>query len=298
MGNSPKGEYMLNIRNMLKMLGMGSLCLFLLGCSEESFFVQEESSTVILEEEIILSQKEDEELNLLQKDAGKHDTTGTEDAEQNAVIEESHSLPKDSGENDGNHDSRTEGKIAVHICGAVNQVGVYYFAEGQRVCDAIQKAGGFREDAEQNYLNQAMVLEDGMKIIVPTKEDIRQLNLVNENEKKTDRDFMSNEKEDIFIQKNDASKEAAMAEGFLQGKKLTEVNANEIKSGKVDLNTADEALLCTLPGIGESRAKSIIAYREEHGLFQKPEDVMNVSGIKEAAYEKMKEYVTVSGISE
>ena len=72
------------------------------------------------------------------------------------------------------------------------------------------------------------------------------------------------------------------------------MESHKIETGKIDLNTADEALLCTLPGIGESRAKSIIAYRSEHGAFKRIEDVMQVSGIKEAAFEKIKEYVTVS----
>ena len=87
--------------------------------------------------------------------------------------------------------------------------------------------------------------------------------------------------------------------GYLQKKDMQkktdkEVNVSGEENKKVNLNTADESLLCTLPGIGESRAKSIIAYRQEHGPFQKPEDVMKVSGIKQAAYEKIKEYVTVS----
>ena len=72
------------------------------------------------------------------------------------------------------------------------------------------------------------------------------------------------------------------------------VVSSQDKAGKIDLNTADKALLCTLPGIGESRAESIMAYRQKHGDFQKIEDVMKVSGIKEAAYEKIKDYVTVS----
>ena len=66
------------------------------------------------------------------------------------------------------------------------------------------------------------------------------------------------------------------------------------KSGKVNLNTADEKMLCTLPGIGTSRAKSIIDYRTKNGVFKRIEDVMKVSGIKEAAFEKIKDFITVS----
>ena len=85
-----------------------------------------------------------------------------------------------------------------------------------------------------------------------------------------------------------------MFPGISYGKRKQEA---ETKNGtdKINLNTADEALLCTLPGIGASKAKSIIAYREEYGNFEKPEDIMNIPGIKDAAYAKIKEMITVSG---
>lgn len=64
-------------------------------------------------------------------------------------------------------------------------------------------------------------------------------------------------------------------------------------SGLVNINKADVTQLCTLPGIGESRAAAIVAYREEHGDFAAPEDIMQVSGIKTAAYEKICGLITV-----
>lgn len=80
----------------------------------------------------------------------------------------------------------------------------------------------------------------------------------------------------------------------------TEGEAAEIQSreeaasdGIVNINTADAAQLCTLPGIGESRAADIIAYREANGEFQSCEDIMKVPGIKTAAYEKIKDKIKV-----
>lgn len=64
-------------------------------------------------------------------------------------------------------------------------------------------------------------------------------------------------------------------------------------SGLVNINTADAALLCTLPGIGESRASDIIAYREKNGVFSRIEDLMKVPGIKEGAFGKLKDLITV-----
>ena len=63
--------------------------------------------------------------------------------------------------------------------------------------------------------------------------------------------------------------------------------------GRVNLNIADEDVLCSLPGIGASRAKDIIAYRETHGGFKDIREIMNVSGIKENLFEKICELVTV-----
>lgn len=72
-----------------------------------------------------------------------------------------------------------------------------------------------------------------------------------------------------------------------------QVEASEEASGLVNINTADAAALCTLPGIGESRARDIISYREANGGFESCEDIMKVSGIKTAAYEKIKDKITV-----
>lgn len=65
------------------------------------------------------------------------------------------------------------------------------------------------------------------------------------------------------------------------------------ESGKVNINQASKETLMTLPGVGESRADSIIKYRQEHGSFQKIEDIMQVAGIKEGLFEKIKDLITV-----
>ena len=63
--------------------------------------------------------------------------------------------------------------------------------------------------------------------------------------------------------------------------------------GRVNLNTADLAELCALPGIGDALAGRIIAYREEHGPFARPEDVMRVAGIGQGKFDAMKNLITV-----
>ena len=64
--------------------------------------------------------------------------------------------------------------------------------------------------------------------------------------------------------------------------------------GKININTATEAQLCDIPGIGATRAAAIAAYRQEHGNFTSIEEIMRVNGIKEGTYEKMKDSITVN----
>lgn len=67
----------------------------------------------------------------------------------------------------------------------------------------------------------------------------------------------------------------------------------DASSGKVNINTADKALLCTLPGVGDAKAEEIIAYRQKHGNFLAIEDIMLVNGIKEGGFQKIKEQIVV-----
>ena len=69
--------------------------------------------------------------------------------------------------------------------------------------------------------------------------------------------------------------------------------AGQVEAGKVNLNTATKEQLMTLSGIGEAKAVAIIAYREEKGKFQKTEDLMNIPGIKEGVFDKIKSQICV-----
>lgn len=74
----------------------------------------------------------------------------------------------------------------------------------------------------------------------------------------------------------------------------TESKTEEAESdGRVNINTADAEKLMTLPGIGASKAESILSYRDEHGRFSSVEELMNITGIKEGVYSKIANYITV-----
>ncbi len=138
-------------------------------------------------------------------------------------------------------------KIYVHICGEVNNPGVYELAEGSRIFEAVEAAGGFTEEAAQTSLNLAQVISDEEQIVILTQ---------------------------------DEAAEKARLE-------------REQAAGIVNLNTASKEQLMTLTGIGESRAEDILRYRQESGGFQAIEEIMNVPGIKESAYLKIKDSITV-----
>lgn len=140
------------------------------------------------------------------------------------------------------------------ICGAVENPGVYGLEEGSRICDLVKLAGGLTEEADLNALNRAEKVTDGMKVRVYTKE----------------------EAVDLPVQTG-----------------IGMTTTEETGSGTININTADQTQLVTLSGIGAARAADIIAYRTEHGSFQTIEEIMNVSGIKESTFQKIKDQIVV-----
>ncbi len=146
----------------------------------------------------------------------------------------------------------------VHICGAVENPGVYELPADSRIFEALKAAGGLKTEACGDYLNQAQKVTDGMKIYIPTEEEIQNGEVLEQTEE-------------------GIQKEAVVEE----------------ETNLININYADKELLMTLPGIGESRAESIITYREECGGFTQIEDIMQVPGIKEGAFQKLKDKICV-----
>lgn len=178
------------------------------------------------------------------------------------------------------------GVIYIHVCGAVMRPGVYELEAGSRVYEAVQAAGGFAEGADQNYVNQAQQLNDGVKLVVPTLEEA--------SEAQAGELLTGTVREDAGADNTESS---AVQIGIIENTPLTgSGNEEQAKDsgGRININTASEAQLCDIPGIGATRAAAIIAYREAHGGFQKPEDIMKVNGIKEGMYEKIKDSISVN----
>ena len=143
--------------------------------------------------------------------------------------------------------------VFVYVSGAVASPGVYELAQGSRVVDAVGAAGGFAADASQDAVNLARIVQDGEQVAIPVV----------------------------------GQEPAAPVEG--------QVGSTEPSGGSslVNINTATEAELESLPGIGPATAAKIVQSREAEGPFASPEDLMRVSGIGQKKYASLAELVCV-----
>lgn len=142
-------------------------------------------------------------------------------------------------------------EVVVDVKGAVLSPGVYALSSDERVIDALEKAGGLREEAATEAINLAQKLTDGMVIYVPTREEV----------------------------------------GENQGVSFTISPPPGQGTGKININLASVEELQKLPGIGPARAQAIVRYREEHGPFQSLEELTNVSGIGPKILENIKDQI-------
>ena len=162
--------------------------------------------------------------------------------------------------------------IYVDVCGAVANPGVFQLSAGSRVFQAIEAAGGYLPEAALTCVNRAGVLTDGQQLYILTQEEMERQGL-------------------------DPAEMAKASDGQMNGSAGTGQNtgmtAQVQQDNRININTADEAQLTTLTGIGATRAQAIIAYREENGPFAAIEDIMNVQGIKEGTFAKIKDEIVV-----
>ena len=148
----------------------------------------------------------------------------------------------------------------VYVCGAVQQAGVYEVPEGERIYRVLELAGGCTGAAAAEYLNLASPVTDGMRLYVPTEAEMAAIDQA----------------------------------GLLPQLFADNPSGPSGGSAGIDLNRASKEELMTLTGIGEAKADAIIRYRQENGGFNRIEDIMNISGIKQSAFDKIKDSITVT----
>jgi competence protein ComEA len=167
--------------------------------------------------------------------------------------------------------SKEAAPLVVYLTGAVLNPGVYELEQGDRLSDVVERAGGLADGSAANYVNLAAPLADGQHIHIPTLAE---------------------------IESGEAARIAAGGATGLAG--ATEAGATDASGvgvapgeQKVNINTADNTALESLPGIGVATAQRIIDYREKNGAFASIEDLKNVSGIGEKKYAELADKVCV-----
>ncbi|MCL2203260.1 MAG: helix-hairpin-helix domain-containing protein [Defluviitaleaceae bacterium] len=147
------------------------------------------------------------------------------------------------------------GYVVIHILGEVYAPGVFTLPEGSRVVDAVNIAGGYTVEADLVRVNLAAPLRDAMQIIVPAVGDYSVV----------------------------ASVETS----------VVAASPGQAEAGLINLNTATLSQLQTLPNIGPARAQSIIDYRESVGGFTRIEELLNISGIGNTIFDRLRQLVVV-----
>lgn len=155
--------------------------------------------------------------------------------------------------------------IVIDVSGEVMVPSVYTLSDGARVYEAVDAAGGLTENADTRNTNLAAILSDGMKLYIPSKKEVE------EEEKQTGETPGSR---------------------YINGSTSQSAASGGSKAGLININTANSAELQKLSGVGPVTADKIISYRNEYGEFKAIEELMNVSGIGEKTFAKLKNTIT------
>ncbi len=175
-----------------------------------------------------------------QQTGGNVQNTGSEANKESAV----------SGKNNDQPDLKT---ILVHVTGEVRAPGVYELESGDRIIDAVHRAGGETFAAEMDFINLAAEIRDGQKIVIPGPDDI------------ADKDMLLPEEKSSWGPEDE---------------------------GLININQAGQEELQELSGIGRVRAQDIVEYRTEQGPFSSPDELTQIPGIGSKTLDSIRDELT------
>ena len=187
--------------------------------------------------------------------------------------EKYHDIIEDDGIEIGKVDMEEDTNCVIDIKGAIKEPGVYTTSCTDNVSDVIRLAGGLTEEADTSVTNMSKKVTNEMVIIIYTKEEVKNSNIV---------DTVVKVVEGECVCPN------IQNDGCINDEITDTIGNNKL----ININTATLEELKTISGIGESKAKSIIEYRNKYGKFKTIEDIKNVSGIGDNLYEQVKMYIT------
>ena len=266
-----------------KKIGAGMiLCIFMAGCgSQNEVYLETEVSQDTGNVQEMEETEAGERLDILDVSGGKQ--TGSVD------------LPEVSGEEwaaeaalapetteDADKADRASGKCYVYVCGEVAEPGVYVLEPGDRIYEAVEMAGGMTADAGTCAVNLAESVYDGLMVYIPDSEEAAGMT-----------GSMTSVGESVTSaggSMNPAGGSGAKAGGGSAG----DTASDSGEDGRLNLNTASLAELMTLSGIGQTKAQAVVNYRDAHGGFSSVEEIMNVDGIKEGLYNRIRDQIKVN----
>ena len=158
-------------------------------------------------------------------------------------------------------------KQYIDIKGNVKNPGVYEFNENDRVIDAINLAGGLKKNANTSNINLSQKLKSEMVIYIYSNDDIKK-------------------------NEGNMSCDTKCKTEVIEVNNCIETNENKNNDEKININTASLEELLKISGIGESKAKNIIEYREKNGQFKNIEEIKNINGIGDSLFNKIKDNIT------
>lgn len=232
--------------------------------------------------EIISNQEntnENIEINLTEESVNEIEEENIAESESTHETQNTQEIQDEQEDKQIYKNAENNEKIYVYITGEVNNPGVVLLNSGSRIVDAIEAAGGVTNKANISKVNLVYVLQDGMKVNIPNNTDLKN----NENF-----EYITMSSGD---EKNDAN--TGNSSTTITSESSSSKNESAFKISIVNINTATQTELETLPGIGPSLALRIVNYRKENGKFSSIEDIKNVSGIGEAKYEDIKNYIKI-----
>ena len=272
-----------------KKIGAGMiLCIFMAGCGSQN--------EVYLETEV--SQDTGNVQETEETEAGERlDILDVSGGEQTGSVD----LPEVSGEEwaaeaalapetteDADKADRASGKCYVYVCGEVAEPGVYVLEPGDRIYEAVEMAGGMTADAGMCAVNLAESVYDGLMVYIPDSEEAAGM-----------AGSMTLAGYGVVsavgsLNPAGGSLNPAGGSGVKAGGGSAEGTASESgEDGRLNLNTASLAELMTLSGIGQTKAQAVVNYRDAHGGFSSVEEIMNVDGIKEGLYNRIRDQIKV-----
>ena len=264
------------------------LCIFMAGCgSQNEVYLETEVSQDTGNVQETEETEAGERLDILDVSGGEQtgsvdlpEVSGEEWAAEAALAPETTEAMLQA--------ERVSGKCYVYVCGEVAEPGVYVLESGDRIYEAVEMAGGMTADAGTCAVNLAQSVYDGLMVYIPDREEAAEM-----------AGSMTLAGDGVVsaggsLNPAGGSLNPAGGSGAKAGGGSAEGTASESgEDGRLNLNTASLAELMTLSGIGQTKAQAVVNYRDAHGGFSSVEEIMNVDGIKEGLYNRIRDQIKV-----